>query len=115
MINYPARGIGKTTQDKLEAVSLASDRSIWEIIINPGAVETGLNTGTQKKLYGFATLISRFISQLNDFSAYEFVITSYSIHYTKLYDSWESRLRCQAGYRAELPGRRRNRACRYPS
>jgi len=71
VINYPARGIGKTTQDKLEAVSLASDRSIWEIIISPGVVETGLNTGTQKKLYGFATLISRFISQLNDFSAYE--------------------------------------------
>ncbi len=34
IINYPARGIGKTTMDKVGILSIQEDKSYWEIIFN---------------------------------------------------------------------------------
>jgi DNA helicase II / ATP-dependent DNA helicase PcrA len=71
IINYPARGIGKTTMEKLEALANHHNVSIWEVLINPGLPNAGFNAGTLKKLQDFATLISSFISQVSNMSAFD--------------------------------------------
>lgn len=71
IINYPTRGIGKTTLDRLEVAANATGRSMWDIIINPSVTQTGLNAGALKKLSAFAAMIARFAAQLNQVSAYE--------------------------------------------
>ncbi len=71
VINYPTRGIGKTTVDRLEAAANATGRSMWDIIINPSVTQTGLNAGALKKLNAFAVMIARFTAQLQQISAYE--------------------------------------------
>lgn len=65
IINYPTRGIGNTTLQKLIITANANERSIWECIDNPLLqTQIGLNAGTLKKLDTFATLINSFKAQL---------------------------------------------------
>ncbi|MGM0376701.1 MAG: ATP-dependent helicase [Bacteroidota bacterium] len=71
IINYPARGIGKTTMDKLEALANQNNMSIWEVISNPALPNAGFNSGTLKKLNSFSRLIAGFISQLSNMSAFD--------------------------------------------
>jgi DNA helicase-2/ATP-dependent DNA helicase PcrA len=71
VINYPARGIGKTTLDKLEELSATSGHSIWTLLTHPGAGNLGFNAGTLKKLHSFAQLILSFTTKSNDLQAYE--------------------------------------------
>ncbi len=72
IINFPARGIGNTTMEKLEAFSEAAGRSIWEVMTNPLMAQSGLNAGTLKKLNGFIGLISGFHAQMETLNGYEF-------------------------------------------
>jgi len=71
VINYPARGIGKTTVERLEAAAVTSGKSLWEIVANPGSVSTGLNAGAQKKVFAFASLVSQFMAKMGSLSAYD--------------------------------------------
>ena len=60
IINYPARGIGKTTIDKLEQISTQLDTTLWNVLINHSLSAMGFNQGTVKKLSEFITLINNF-------------------------------------------------------
>lgn len=71
IINYPARGIGDTTLDKLEQWSLNRGKSIWNIIVSGEMGQLGLNTGTQKKVIGFVQLIASFAAKTESLNAYE--------------------------------------------
>ncbi len=71
VINYPARGIGKTTMDKITSAADSNDQSLWNILINPNIGQIGINAGTQKKLANFVALIAQFKAQLENLSAYE--------------------------------------------
>ncbi len=71
VINYPARGIGKTTMEKLTLAADSADQSLWNILINPNIGQLGINAGTQKKLANFVALIAQFKAQLENLSAYE--------------------------------------------
>ncbi len=73
IINYPARGIGKTTLDKLEAAASSSGKSIWEILLNMNATGKLFNSGTIRKLQSFAGLIQGFRASIKQLSAYELV------------------------------------------
>lgn len=57
VINYPARGIGKTTMEKV--YNAAHDNQIppFQVVCNPGDYSLAVNVGTQKKLKTFAELI----------------------------------------------------------
>ena len=68
IINYPARGIGDTTFNKLALLASQYDTTIWNILINPALATMGFNSGTLKKLTGFVSLISDFalLSQQSD-------------------------------------------------
>jgi DNA helicase II / ATP-dependent DNA helicase PcrA len=71
VINYPARGIGATTLEKLEEHSASRGKSIWSLIVDSDLTTAGINTGTQKKLIGFVQLISLFAAKMESLSAYE--------------------------------------------
>ncbi len=73
IINYPARGIGKTTIDKLEGAASASGKSIWEILVSIESTGKLFNAGTQRKLSSFAGMINSFAAGLNQQSAHELV------------------------------------------
>ncbi|WGK64802.1 ATP-dependent helicase [Croceiramulus getboli] len=60
IINYPARGIGTTTLDKLIVASKQYNRSIFEVIEHIGQLDLGINAGTRTKLSNFATMIKSF-------------------------------------------------------
>jgi DNA helicase-2/ATP-dependent DNA helicase PcrA len=71
IVNYPARGIGQTTLDKLEQTASQQTISIWEVSNNPDQFSIGLNKGTLSKVNGFIELINTFRKQLIETSAYE--------------------------------------------
>ncbi len=72
IINFPVRGIGKTTVDK--AVLLANDnnRSVWDIISN--AAIYGFRSGTLEALDNFVTMIKMFQSELTKKNAYDLAV-----------------------------------------
>lgn len=60
VINFPARGIGQTTIDKLILAANQYKRSIFEIIENIKKVDIGINRGIQTKLINFINMIKSF-------------------------------------------------------
>lgn len=71
IINYPARGIGKTTLLKIEAHANESDANMWNIIANPDSYPVALNQGTKTKLKSFVSLINNFAADLEKTDAYD--------------------------------------------
>lgn len=65
IINFPARGIGETTLNKLTRCAIDGGTSIWNVLNNPADFDLQINSGTMKKLGLFADLIQGFV-HLND-------------------------------------------------
>jgi DNA helicase-2/ATP-dependent DNA helicase PcrA len=57
VLNYPARGIGQTTLDKLIIGAKHNDLSLFETLEKASQLNLGLNAGTLKKIQGFVDLI----------------------------------------------------------
>ena len=60
VINYPARGIGDTTIEKLTVTDNHYKRSISEVMQNIEKIDLKLNSGTKQKLLDFVTMIQSF-------------------------------------------------------
>ncbi|MDR6300376.1 ATP-dependent helicase [Mesonia maritima] len=60
VINYPARGIGATTMDKLSLAANHYKRSIFEVIENIEKIDLKINKGTKNKLTNFSNMIKHF-------------------------------------------------------
>lgn len=71
VINYPARGIGETTMKKIQTAASEAKVSLWAVIREPEKYRLAVNSGTLKKLDGFAELISLFIKDNETSNAYE--------------------------------------------
>ena len=71
VINYPTRGIGKTSIDKLIRIANSKDTSLWEIVSNIEKYETGIGNGPRKKIQDFANMILNFGSELYKKNAFE--------------------------------------------
>lgn len=71
IINFPARGIGKTTLEKLEATAAHNGVSIWEVLVHPELSKLGFNAGTLKKLGGFVALMREFQAKSLNLDAYQ--------------------------------------------
>ena len=60
VINYPARGIGDTTVEKLTVAANHYKRSLFEVMENIDKIDLKLNSGTKQKLEDFVTMIKSF-------------------------------------------------------
>lgn len=63
VINFPARGIGDTTLNKLTRAAIDERVSLWKVITHMDDYDCQLNGGAKRKLADFATLIDGFIAQ----------------------------------------------------
>ena len=61
VINYPKRGIGETTVNKILRSAIDNGVSAWRVISEPYNYGLDVNSGTALKLQGFHNLISEFI------------------------------------------------------
>ncbi|MCX6295267.1 MAG: ATP-binding domain-containing protein, partial [Bacteroidetes bacterium] len=71
IINYPARGIGDTTLDKIIVAANDHNISLWKVIENINEFEIGLNAGAKTKVDEFASMIKSFSAQLKTQNAYD--------------------------------------------
>ena len=60
IINFPARGIGQTTIDKLIVAANGYKRTIFEVMEHIDKTEVSVNKGTKIKLKNFVTMIQSF-------------------------------------------------------
>ena len=60
VINYPTRGIGDTTVEKLTVAANHYKRSIFEVMEHIDKIDLKLNSGTKTKLQDFVTMIKSF-------------------------------------------------------
>ncbi|HQD11059.1 MAG TPA: exodeoxyribonuclease V subunit gamma, partial [Flavihumibacter sp.] len=69
IINYPVRGIGKTTIDKLLLVANTQNISMWEVLEQAG--RAGIKAGTLEAIDNFVTFIKSCQAMLQAKNAYE--------------------------------------------
>lgn len=69
IINYPVRGIGKTTIDKLVLLANEQNVSMWEVMER--AEQYGFRAGTLTALQDFVIMMKSFSSMLEKRNAYE--------------------------------------------
>ncbi|MBL6730946.1 MAG: UvrD-helicase domain-containing protein [Bacteroidia bacterium] len=69
IINYPARGIGKTSLDRIGVIASNEDKTLWEVILN--AENYPQIKGVSKKLKNFVEMIQSFIKLTSQQNAYE--------------------------------------------
>ncbi len=71
VINYPARGIGDTTLNKIIATAAQEGVSLWTVISSPLDYGLNINKGTHAKLQGFRNIIAGFVSKVETTNAYD--------------------------------------------
>ena len=71
IINYPTRGIGQTTIDKVMIAAMEHDTSMWQILENLKDFNLGINSGTAAKISEFTTMIKTFSMMIPYNDAFE--------------------------------------------
>lgn len=75
VINFPARGIGQTTLEKLTVAANHYKRSVFEVMEHLNKIDLKINAGTKRKLEDFVTMIKSF--QVTAQSADAFVLAEH--------------------------------------
>ena len=70
IINYPARGIGDTTVNKIIQAATEAHVSLWTVLCQPEAYALSINKGTANKLMAFRQLIANFQARVMTEDAY---------------------------------------------
>ncbi len=71
IINYPARGIGATTMDRLNIAANHYKRSLFEVIEHVEKLNLNINRGIQRKLINFINMIKSFQVEARTKDAFE--------------------------------------------
>lgn len=71
IVNFPARGIGATSVNKLVVKANETGKPLWQIAEAPVDHGVALNSGILRKLSEFMLLIKRFSAQLYKLNAFE--------------------------------------------
>ncbi len=71
IINYPKRGIGKTTLEKATILANQNNTSIWSVLEKPEQYNLSLNTGARTKIDAFVIKIKSFRSKLSTSTAFD--------------------------------------------
>jgi DNA helicase II / ATP-dependent DNA helicase PcrA len=74
VINYPARGIGKTTLERLGEAAMQAQCPLWNILEDPSGFVPQFNKGTTEKLLHFRKLIEEYTTLSGVLDAYELAI-----------------------------------------
>ena len=69
IINYPARGIGDKTIQKVREYAIENGMSLWDAIANPFASSLDISKATMTKLQGFVALIDSFAVMVGEKNA----------------------------------------------
>lgn len=69
IVNYPARGIGKTSMDKLTITANHTGKTLWEVLHYPA--ESGLKGASANAIDGFVLVMRTLQSMLPKMNAYE--------------------------------------------
>ncbi|MFZ9660322.1 MAG: ATP-dependent helicase [Chitinophagaceae bacterium] len=72
IINYPVRGIGKTTIDKLILLANEQNLTMWEVLNNASTL--GFKGNTLEAIDQFVTMIKSFASMLEQRNAYDVAV-----------------------------------------
>jgi DNA helicase-2/ATP-dependent DNA helicase PcrA len=83
IINYPARGIGKTTLEKLEQTANSQNISLWDVLQHISEFSSSFNRGTLEKLAKFSTLIIEYQKKSAEEDA--FVVADFVAKTTGIY------------------------------
>lgn len=70
IINFPSRGIGATTIEKLMMVANEKNISIWEVADGINSYRTGIAGGTLQKIMSFCKKIEEYASDVYESDAY---------------------------------------------
>ncbi|MCF8365184.1 MAG: UvrD-helicase domain-containing protein [Bacteroidales bacterium] len=71
IINYPVRGIGSTTLDRIIVASDKLGKTIWEMLEDLRNYDLKINQGILSKIDAFVMLIKRFMVQVKTANAFE--------------------------------------------
>ena len=71
VINYPARGIGDTSLEKILIAARDNDVSLWTVCENISDFKLDINAGTQNRINDFVTMIKSFSVMLPVQNAYD--------------------------------------------
>ena len=71
VINYPARGIGQTTLDRVRVAASDNDVAVWTVLENLPSWGLGLGSGATQKIGEFVMMIKRFTAMLPVTNAYD--------------------------------------------
>ena len=71
IINYPTRGIGKTTMDRLLVESTERDVSIWDLVTDDMAPPTSVKGASLRKVQDFVQMMRGFAAELNTKDAHD--------------------------------------------
>ncbi len=71
VINYPARGIGNTTLERLTVAASQNGVSIWEVCKNISQLSININRPTTVKIQDFVTKIESFQTMLETHDAFD--------------------------------------------
>ena len=71
IVNYPARGIGETTIERIIVASNDHNISLWKVVENINEFDIGLNSGAKAKVDEFAIMIKSFSAMLKTSSAFD--------------------------------------------
>ena len=88
VINYPARGIGATTIDKLSVAANHYKKSIFELLLTLNQLDININSGTKTKLINFVTMLQHFQIESQTKNAFE--VAEFVIKQTRLVKDLES-------------------------
>lgn len=70
IINYPKRGIGKTSMEKIAIAAAHYDVSLWHVLAEPKLYPCQIPTGTRTKMNAFVTMMQSFMIDLEKKDGY---------------------------------------------
>jgi DNA helicase-2/ATP-dependent DNA helicase PcrA len=71
IINYPARGIGQTTIERITSAALEHGVSLWEVVAQPANFNVPMRSNIADQIAGFVSMIKGFRNQLEEKTAYD--------------------------------------------
>jgi DNA helicase-2/ATP-dependent DNA helicase PcrA len=72
VVNYPARGIGNTTMERLQNAATANNASLWTTLLTASLSSLEIKENIARKLVEFANLIHSFAKRVHTDDAYTF-------------------------------------------